>query len=281
MFPFLQQARAITEYVGVIFFGLIIIETLYHTILKKQSYKDSLANFIIYVIGTFLNKTVYIFIIYFGLKWIKNYAFFEIPSTVLNFIIVIFITDFIYYWMHRWEHEIRILWSSHNVHHSSEEFNLTTSLRISWFNGIYSWLFYIPIVLLGFSFEMIIVALTINQVYGVWTHTEKIKKLGFLEHIFVTPSNHRVHHGSNKKYLDKNYGGILIIWDKFFGTFEPEVEKVKYGLTTSINTYNPIKINLIEIQQMICDFKKAKTNKEAWRYVFGKTGWKTKKINNL
>ena len=272
----LKQIYSSLDFIGLLFFGLIIVEALYNIVIKKKSYKDSLANFLIFIVNTLLERLIYGIIIYFGLLFIQQFAFYQIPNTWLSFLLVIIFSDFIYYWVHRWGHEIRLFWTTHSIHHSSEEFNLTTSLRTSWLSSIYEWIFYTPLVLVGFSFEILIIAISLNQIYGIWTHSEQIKKLGVFEYIFVTPSSHRVHHGSNSQYLDKNYGGIFIIWDKLFGTFEPEAEKIKYGLTTPINTYNPFKINFIEIKHMIQDFKAAKNTKDAWRYVFGRTGWKQK-----
>lgn len=279
MIHFLKQTSAITDYIGVVFFGLIIIEAIYDIITNKRTYKDSLANFVIYGVNTLLERIVYGIVIYYGLILVQQFALFTIPNTWWSFVLVLLFVDFMYYWMHRWQHEVRLLWTTHSIHHSSQEFNLTTSLRISWLGGVYEWLFYAPIVLAGFSLEMTIVALTINGVYGVWTHSERIKSLGWLDHVLVTPSNHRVHHGSNKQYLDKNYGSILILWDKWFGTFEPEEEKVIYGLTTPIDTYNPITINFYELKALFRDIRNTQNKKHRWKYIFGRTGWRPKPID--
>lgn len=279
MIHFLEQTLSITDYIGVFFFGLVIFEAIYDIVTKKRRYNDTLANFVIFGVNTILEKLIYGIVIYFGLMLVKEFAFFNIPNTWWSFVLALVFVDFMYYWMHRWQHEIRLFWTTHSIHHSSEEFNLGISLRISWLSSLYEWIFYAPLILVGFSFETTIVALTINGVYGVWTHSERIKKLGWLDHILVTPSNHRVHHGSNRQYLDKNYGGILILWDKWFGTFEPEIEKVKYGLTKSIDTYNPIKINFYEIDQMIKDVKSTKNKDHKWKFIFGRTGWRPRTID--
>lgn len=273
MITFLKQTYGAVNVVGVIFFGWLLLEASYDVFIKKKPYQDSLANFVIFGVGMLLEKVFYGVLIYLGLSFFQQLALFQIPNTAWSFMAAVFLSDFIYYWLHRWEHEIRVLWTMHSVHHSSEEFNLTTSLRVSWLSNIYQWLFYMPLVLLGFSLEATLVALSVNQIYGVWTHSGRIGKLGWIEHIFVTPSNHRAHHGSNSQYIDKNYGGIFIFWDKLFGSFEPEVEEVRYGITEPIETYNPIKINFDGLRQMIQDIRSAKSKKEMWKYIFGAPGW--------
>ena len=155
---------------------------------------------------------------------------------------VLLLDDFSYYWYHRAHHEIRILWASHVVHHSSEQYNLSTALRQTWtpYTGL---LFWIWLPLFGFHPLMILTSQSINLIYQFWIHTERIDRLHpAFEYVFNTPSHHRVHHGSQSQYLDRNYGGILIVFDRWFGTFEPEDERVRYGLTTNIATYNPLRV---------------------------------------
>ncbi|MFA9430326.1 sterol desaturase family protein [Egicoccus sp. AB-alg2] len=150
--------------------------------------------------------------------------------------------DLGYYAFHRASHENRFLWAAHVVHHSSQRYNLSTALRQSW-TPLTSWIFYVPLVLLGVNPAILVMSGAINLLYQFWIHTEAIDKLPRpIEYVFNTPSHHRVHHGSNPQYLDRNYGGILIVWDRWFGTFEPEVEPVRYGLTKNIETYNPLRI---------------------------------------
>jgi sterol desaturase/sphingolipid hydroxylase (fatty acid hydroxylase superfamily) len=148
--------------------------------------------------------------------------------------------DFFFYWYHRISHRVRLLWAAHVNHHSSEKFNLTTALRQSWTTPLYSYAFFLPLVLLGIHPLIIATAQAISLIYQFFIHTETVGRLGPLEWVFNTPSHHRVHHGSNPRYIDRNYGGILIVWDRLFGTFEPEGEKVHFGLTHNIRSYNPL-----------------------------------------
>ncbi|WP_020520554.1 sterol desaturase family protein [Catelliglobosispora koreensis] len=180
--------------------------------------------------------------------------------------------DFCYYWSHRGHHVIRLLWASHVVHHSSTMFNLSTALRQTW-TGFTSFLFYLPMVALGVSPLVVGFCGGINLVYQFWIHTERIGKMwGWYEFVFNTPSHHRVHHGSQGSYLDRNYGGIFIIWDRLFGSFAPETDRVVYGLTKNIETYNPLKVAYHEYAALAKDMWRA-----PWRYKFGylvnKPGW--------
>lgn len=149
--------------------------------------------------------------------------------------------DFLYYWFHRLHHEVRILWAAHVNHHSSRHYNLSTALRQSW-TAFTSPLFYLPLPLLGIDPLVVVTVHSMNLLYQFWIHTEWIGSLGPLEAVFNTPSHHRVHHGRNVRYLDKNHGGILIVWDRWFGTFEPETERVDYGLTAQLRSHNPLVI---------------------------------------
>ncbi len=181
--------------------------------------------------------------------------------------------DLGYYAFHRASHENRFLWAAHVVHHSSQRYNLSTALRQSW-TPLTSWIFYVPLVALGVNPAIVVMAGAVNLLYQFWIHTEAIDRLWApIEYVFNTPSHHRVHHGSNPQYLDRNYAGILILWDRWFGTFEPEVEPVVYGLTTNIETYNPLRIATHEYadvwRQMRAD--------DSWRVRFGRLwhgpGW--------
>jgi sterol desaturase/sphingolipid hydroxylase (fatty acid hydroxylase superfamily) len=182
--------------------------------------------------------------------------------------------DFAYYWNHRFEHEVRLLWACHVNHHSSQKYNLSTALRQPW-SPYSSALFYPPLALLGVSPSLILIAGGFNLVYQFWVHTEVIGKLPrWVELVFNTASHHRVHHGSNGRYLDKNYGGILIVWDRLFGTFEEERERVVYGLTKNIDTYNPVKIALHEYVAIARDVARSRSAREVVGYVFGPPGWR-------
>lgn len=173
---------------------------------------------------------------YFFFDWIyKNFALFHIPNNVLTWVLLFLMTDLAWYWYHRFGHEVSIFWSAHVVHHQSEDFNYTTSARITIFQAVARCLFWSVLPLAGFHPNMIVTFLMFHGAYSFFTHTQVINKMGFLEYILVTPSHHRVHHASNPQYLDKNYGDVLIIWDKLFGTFEPEKEPPVYGLIHPLN----------------------------------------------
>jgi sterol desaturase/sphingolipid hydroxylase (fatty acid hydroxylase superfamily) len=211
--------------------------------------------------------------------WVyTNFKLFEIPVAWWSFGLLFFADDFAYYWFHRISHECRLFWASHVVHHSSEHYNLSTALRQTWSGGFYTFIFWLWLPLLGFHPGMILLQMSISLLYQFWIHTEAIDKMPkWFEAVFNTPSHHRVHHGSNPIYLDRNHAGILIIWDKLFGTFQPELkdEKVKYGLVTNIKTFNPIKIAFIEWVNMFKDaFTGNKSLKNRILYLFKPPGWK-------
>jgi sterol desaturase/sphingolipid hydroxylase (fatty acid hydroxylase superfamily) len=194
---------------------------------------------------------------------------------LLYWVVLIVFEDFMYYWLHRVDHYCRLFWAVHVTHHNSEEFNLTVGFRSSVFQPLYRFVYFIPIALMGFKGIDIMFAYSATQIFGILVHTQTINKLGFLEYIIVTPSHHRVHHGSNVQYLDKNMGMFLIIWDKLFGTFQAEDAKdpVKYGLTSNIKTYNPISMVFHEWKNILKDLNKKVSIKAKLMYVFGPPGW--------
>ena len=181
--------------------------------------------------------------------------------------------DFLYYWDHRWQHEKRIFWANHVTHHSSEHYNLSTALRQPWSGFLLSWVFF-PMPLVGFTPKQVMKAGQLNLLYQYWIHTEAIDRLHpAAEKVLNTPSHHRAHHGANPQYLDKNYAGILITWDRLFGTFEPEVRRVKYGLTKNIKTFNPIKIGYHEFADIARDVRRAKGWRNKLGYIWNHPGW--------
>ncbi len=206
--------------------------------------------------------------------WIYQFRLFDMGTGVVAWAIVLIGEDFTYYWWHRASHEIRFMWAAHENHHSSQHYNLSTALRQSWTTPFTTLLFYAPLPLLGFNPAMLAVASTISLLYQFWIHTEVIDRLGPLEQVFNTPSHHRVHHGSNIEYLDRNHAGILIIWDRLFGTFEPEVAAVRYGLTKNIDTFNPVRIAFLEWAQLVRDVRCATTWRARLGYIFCAPGWK-------
>ena len=208
----------------------------------------------------------------------ENLRIFTIPITWWSFIILFFLDDFSYYWFHRTSHENRFFWASHVVHHSSKHYNLSTALRQTWTGSFYSFIFWLWLPLIGFHPGMIIFQMSISLLYQFWIHTELIQKMPkWIELFFNTPSHHRVHHGSNPIYLDKNHAGILIIWDKLFGTFQPELksEKVQYGLVVNIKTYNPIFIAFNEWGALFKDLNTKNISvRNRIKYLYKPPGWK-------
>lgn len=208
----------------------------------------------------------------------ENFRLFSIPFAWWSFILLLFADDFSYYWFHRISHENRLFWASHVVHHSSEHYNLSTALRQTWSGGFYTFVFWLWLPLIGFHPGMILLQMSVSLLYQFWIHTEAIDKMPkWFEAVMNTPSHHRVHHGSNPLYLDRNHAGIFIIWDKIFGTFQPELkdEKVVYGLVSNINTYNPLKV---AFHEWLALGKDVFSGKKSWydraKYIIKSPGWK-------
>ncbi len=208
--------------------------------------------------------------------WLYQFRLFTIPFTWWAWFILLFAEDFVYYWNHRIAHESRLFWASHVVHHSSQKYNLSTALRQTWTGSFYTFIFWLPLIIIGFHPVMVLVQMSISLLYQYWIHTELITKLPkWFEAVFNTPSHHRVHHATNPQYLDRNHAGIFIIWDKIFGTFEPEDEKPVYGLVKNIETYNPLKVAFVEWYNMMKDVFSSKTSMtKRILYLFKPPGWK-------
>jgi len=228
-----------------IFFILIGIELAYAFYKKLQYYRfnDSISN-LSQGIGSQITGLFMKTALFFGYAYIfQHWRLFDLPNTIVVLVILFIAVDFFYYWFHRMSHQVNALWAAHIVHHQSEEYNLTVALRQSWFQSWFSWIFYLPLAFIGFDPLLFVTLSAFNTLYQFWIHTRTIKSMGFLEHILNTPSHHRVHHGSNPKYIDKNHAGTLIIWDKLFGTFQKEEEEVYYGITTPLASWNPVWAN--------------------------------------
>lgn len=204
-----------------------------------------------------------------------RYRLVEAPKGLLGFVLCLLLADFAYYWSHRISHERRWLWASHVVHHSSQHYNFATALRSPWTDVLsLSFLFYAPICLLGFDPVLVFMCRGIVVVYQFWFHTETIDRMGWLERVIVTPSHHRVHHATNPRYLDKNYGGVLIIWDQMFGTFEAEdrTEPPIYGVVDPIGVFNPLTIAFHEWIAMARDVGRARSWRDARLALLGAPG---------
>ncbi|MFN0249119.1 MAG: sterol desaturase family protein [Kofleriaceae bacterium] len=204
-----------------------------------------------------------------------EYRFVDIVASIgaWSWLVLFVAEDFCYYWFHRSHHEVRALWAVHVNHHSSRHYNLSTALRQAVLTPITGPIFWAPLALVGFPPVMILTAQAWSLLYQFWLHTEAIPKLGPLEAVFNTPSHHRVHHGANVEYLDKNHAGILILWDKWFGTFEPERKRVDYGLTKNIDTFNPLRISFHEFGAIARDVSRAPTLRAKLGYILRPPGW--------
>jgi sterol desaturase/sphingolipid hydroxylase (fatty acid hydroxylase superfamily) len=200
------------------------------------------------------------------------YRVVDLGTGALGWTVAIVGWDFIYYWDHRISHETRFFWASHVNHHSSLEFNLSTALRQPW--TAFQTAFFVGfLALVGVSPALIVMSGAINLIYQYWIHTELVDRIGPLEAVLNSPSHHRVHHGSNPQYLDKNYGGIFIVWDRVFGTYEREVEPVVYGLTKNIHSYNLLTIAFHEWRALGRDLRATATWRDRARRLYRGPGW--------
>ena len=259
------------------FVALVLIEMIYVRITKKGRYeaRDSLTSLMM----GFGNQVFELAIggaVIIAFVSLYDFRLFNIGWTWWALVLCFFGEDLSYYWFHRLAHERRWFWASHVVHHSSQHYNLTTALRQTW-TGVFalSFIFKLPLVWIGFPPEMVFMFSSISLVYQFWIHTETIGRLGPLEWVMNTPSHHRVHHAINANYLDANYAGVLIIWDRLFGTFVPEDDKepIRYGIISQLGTFNPIRVAFHEWLGIWRDVRGAKNLNEVWGYTFGPPGW--------
>ncbi len=211
---------------------------------------------------------------YVGFAYVSDtYITWVLPINVWTIIGALLACDFLYYWEHRLAHEIRLLWTQHAVHHSSRHMNIFVAIRFGPFEGAISTIIHFPLVLLGFPPELVLFGIITVLAYQVWIHTESISRLGVLDKIFNTPSNHRVHHGCDEKYLDRNYGGVLIIWDRLFGTYQPEEETPRYGLKRDFNSVNPLVVWFSELPGLVRDLVNAGSMRETFMILFAHPNW--------
>ncbi len=258
-----------------IFFGLMSIELVFEAITKKRTYRlnDAITNInlgaLSQISGVFTKiVTIGIYTVVFEL-----FAITKIPVNWISFIVLFFLYDLCFYWSHRMAHEISLFWGGHVVHHQSEDFNLTVALRQSSTAFIWSFPFYLPLAFAGFDPLQFVTVGAFNLLYQFWIHTEHIGKIGRLESVLNTPSHHRVHHGRDPKYIDKNYAGVFIIWDRMFGTFKEEEERPTYGITKPVNSWNPVYANFSHYIDLHHYVKKARSIGDASRMLFKQPGW--------
>ena len=263
-----------------IYIVIIGIEILLTHLQHKKSYtiKNTLTNVYLMLLNGGIDlgfRIVSVMV----LQYFYLHQFVSIQSVFWYWFILIIAQDFMYYWLHRFDHEIRFFWATHVTHHSSTIMNFTVGFRSSVFQPLYRFIYFIPLALMGFTPVDIALIYSATQIWGIFVHTELIKKMGLLEYVFVTPSHHRVHHGSNPKYLDKNMGMFLIIWDKMFGTFQAELSDaeyapISYGLTQNLNNPNAATVVFHEWIAIWKDItQKGIGFKERWLYLFGLPGY--------
>jgi len=248
--------------------GLTILEWVLSYRQNKEFYdgKDTLAAVAIGAVNLVISAATKVAT--FGIiLFFYNLVPWSIPPAWWSYVLCLIWIDFWRYWAHRIAHENRFWWATHVTHHNSEKYNFSVSFRLGWTQHI-KIIFFIPVALTGFHPVVFFICHQIEVLYQFWIHTEYIRKLPKpIEYIFTTPSHHRVHHARNEKYLDKNYGSTFIIWDRIFGTFQAEEEQPDYGITTPVNSYNPIYLNFHEWMDIFRDVFKSKSLKEAWLMV--------------
>jgi sterol desaturase/sphingolipid hydroxylase (fatty acid hydroxylase superfamily) len=259
------------------FFLLIAIELIAEKLRKTNYYRinDAITSLSIGVLSRVIGvlKALIPLTIYAVLH--EHFNLVTLETNVWTWLAIFIAYDFFYYWNHRFGHEISLFWAAHVVHHSSEDYNLTTALRQT-SGSFFNFIFFVPLAFLGVDPLTLVSVASVNLVYQFWVHTQHIPKLGWLEWVFITPSNHRVHHAQNQIYLDKNYGGVFIIWDRIFGTFQEELadEKPIYGVRKALKSWNPLYANIQVYKQLIKDSFYTASWLDKLRVWFGRTGWR-------
>lgn len=260
-----------------VFFILIGIELLVERFTNKRLYRlpDAISNISCGITSQLSGLFLRIFGIGIYQLLFEKFAFFALDNSAWWYwVLLILLVDLAYYWAHRMSHEVNLFWGGHVVHHQSEEYNLSVALRQSSLQVVWTFAFNLPIALLGFQTIDFVLVAAFNTLYQFWIHTETIGKFPrWIEFIFNTPSHHRVHHGRNPKYIDKNHAGSLIIWDRMFGTFQEEEEKPAYGITTPLNSWNAVWANMSHYAAMSKDLKRIPYWKDRVKYLFMKPGW--------
>ncbi len=265
-----------------LYFLLIGFELIHQAVTKVKTYRtnDAITNISCGITSQITNALWGVLSVGMYQYIYQYWSVAEIPVNWWTNITLFILIDFFYYWFHRASHEINFLWNTaHVVHHQSEDYNLSVALRQTSFGGVFSMLFYLPLAFMGFNTLSFLAIKGLNLIYQFWIHTEAIKKLpGWFEAIFNTPSHHRVHHGRNPKYIDRNHAGTLIIWDKLFGTFQPEEEKPTYGVTKPTNTWNPVWANILPVVDMSKQVISTPGFMNKMKVLFYKPGWRPEEL---
>lgn len=258
------------------YFTLMAVELVYESITKRKTYRlnDAITNISTGVLQQLSGTFLYVVKVGLYVLMYEYAAIIRLEQTWLVFAAAFVIWDLCYYWEHRLAHEISLFWGGHSVHHQSEDYNLSVALRQSSTAFIWGIPIYLPMALLGFHPNHFLLAGAINLLYQFWIHTEHIDKLPrWFEKVMNTPSHHRVHHGRDPKYLDKNYAGVFIIWDRLFGTFQEEEERPNYGTTKPLNSWNPVYANFAHYMSLIGYVRRAKNTRDGFRILFKPPGW--------
>lgn len=258
------------------FLLLVLLEAVADAVMRKELYtvKDTIASLTMGT-GNVLVNLLAKALVFAAYSFMHRFAIFDIGYQWWAWVLLFFADDFTYYVFHRTSHECRLFWASHVVHHSSQHYNLSTALRQTWTGSFYGFVFWLWLPLVGFPPVMMMTMQAISLLYQFWIHTELVRGMGPLEAVFNTPSHHRVHHGANVRYLDRNHAGTLIVWDKLFGSFEAEDEHDRpvFGLTKNIDSYNPMRIAFHEWIAIWQDVRQAPTWRAKLGYVFAPPGW--------
>lgn len=258
-----------------IFFILMGIELVVERLTNKKLYRlpDAIANLSCGITSQLSGLFLKVFAIGIYQLLHENFNLVAWDKTWLYLVALFLLADLAYYWAHRMSHEINLFWGGHVVHHQSEEYNLSVALRQSSLQVIWTFAFSLPLAFIGFETLDFALMSAFITLYQFWIHTETINKMGWFELVFNTPSHHRVHHGRDPKYIDKNHAGTLIIWDKMFGTFQEEEERPTYGITKPINSWNAVWANFSHYAEMGKDLKQIPTWSDKIKYLFKKPGW--------
>ncbi|MEN0005872.1 MAG: sterol desaturase family protein [Bacteroidota bacterium] len=258
------------------YFTLMAVELIYESVTNRKTYRlnDAVTNISTGVLqqltGTFMK------IVKVGLYVVlyENFALWELGQTWVTFALAFVAWDFCYYWEHRMAHEVSLFWGGHSVHHQSEDYNLSVALRQTSTGFIWGTAFFLPMAILGFHPTHFLLVGGFNLLYQFWIHTEHIDKMPrWFEWIMNTPSHHRVHHGRNPKYIDKNYAGVFIIWDRMFGTFTKEEERPDYGITKPLKSWNPVYANFAHYIDLYHTVKRSRSFSDSVKILFNKPGW--------
>ncbi|MFN3529422.1 MAG: sterol desaturase family protein [Bacteroidia bacterium] len=258
-----------------IFFILIGLEVFYDRVRKKGVYRfnDALTNISCGITEQVSGVFAKVFTVTLYYLVYEHVRLFTVPTDWYWLVLLFLMVDFAYYWAHRWSHEVNLFWAGHVVHHQSEEYNLSVALRQGVFQKFFTSFIYLPIALLGFDPYWFLLLAAFNTLYQFWIHTQFIGRMGWLEYVLNTPSHHRVHHGRDPKYIDKNHAGSLIIWDKMFGTFQAEEESPNYGITSPVNSWNPVFAQVQHLGMIWQDVNRVQGLANKFRVIFGKPGW--------